>query len=456
MLNNIKTLRKHFLSGKTLDISHRLTCLTQFELMIDAYEDEMISAVYKDFKKPNFETLATEIVMLRKEISYFKKRLKKLVKPQKVTSSILNFPSTDYLVYKPYGVVLIIAPWNYPLLLSLQPLLAALVTGNCVVLKPSEYSTATSHLIYELIPKYFDENLVKIVLGGVDETSALLKNKFDKIFFTGSTTVGKIIYQAAAKYLTPVVLELGGKSPCVITKNANLKIAAKRIAFGKFVNAGQTCIAPDFIYIDKTIEDQFIAEFKLAIEQFYGENPENSTDFARIINQKNFNRLLNYLNDGEILIGGSSNPSDLYIEPTVLKVVDFNKDVMQNEIFGPVLPIITYQDISEVIVYNHNNPKPLAFYVFSDDTSEVNYLLNNCMFGGASINDCLTHIINHRLPFGGVGDSGMGNYHGKFSFEAFSHVSGVIYRANWLDFKIKYPPYKQKTFHLLKKITKYL
>ncbi len=451
-----QNLRNFFYTGKTLDSNHRMRCLQQFQKLLDNHKDEMITALKADFNKPGFETLVTEIVMLQKELNFFKKHLKKWIKPKTVFPSILNFPSKETIAYQPYGVVLIIAPWNYPLLLALQPVIAALAAGNCVVLKPSELTLNTSQLISKLISRYFSSEIIQVVQGGVEETTILLNYKFDKIFFTGSTSVGKIVHQAAAKNLTPVVLELGGKSPCVVTPSSNIPLAAKRIAFGKFVNAGQTCIAPDFIFIHPKVEKQFIEEMQKVLQTFYGENAETSPYFARIINEQHYHRIKQYVLNGEVLMGGQTNSKKRYIAPTLIKVTDFNDEVMQSEIFGPVLPILNYTDINEIIDYNHRNEKPLALYIFGEDTKEIDKLLNQSKYGGACVNDCLSHIINNKLPFGGIGASGFGNYHGKFSFEAFSQTKAVVYRKTWYDNQLKYPPYTQNKFKLLKRLFKFL
>lgn len=454
-METLQNLHNYFYSDKTLTYAHRKECLQQFQLLLNNHQQEMIDALQADFNKPEFETLVTEISMLQKELNYFKKHLKKWMQSKRVLSSFLNFPSKETYAYQPYGVVLIIAPWNYPLLLALQPLIAALAAGNCVVLKPSELTPNTSALLTKLVSKYFNPQFVQVVEGGVEETTKLLSYKFDKIFFTGSTAVGKIVHQAAAKNLTPVVLELGGKSPCIITSSANIPLAAKRIAFGKFVNAGQTCIAPDFVFIHPKVEKQFIAEMQKVLLTFYGEEPETSPNFARIINQQHFQRISQYVLNGNVLIGGKTNAKNRYISPTVLKVTDFKDEVMQHEIFGPVLPIINYNNINEIITHNHENEKPLAFYVFGEDTTEINTLLNRSKYGGACVNDCLSHIINNRLPFGGIGASGFGNYQGKFSYEAFSQTKAVVYRKTWYDNKLKYPPYTNNKLNLIKRLFKF-
>ena len=447
-------LRNYFNSGATLSHAHRKKCLQQFDSLLEKHRTDFFEALQLDFNKPVFETLATELGMLQKELKYLKKHLKLWTQPERVAATLLNFPSKEYKAYQPFGVVLIIAPWNYPLLLALQPVMAALAAGNCVVLKPSEHSAATSALLARLLPQYFDEGLVQVVEGDADVTANLLKQRFDKIFFTGSTKVGKMVYQAAAKNLTPMVLELGGKSPCIVTSNADIALAAKRIAFGKFVNAGQTCIAPDFVFIHQSVEAQFVAEMKKVVQQFYGVNPEESKDFARIINDMHYQRIKRFVLQSQVVLGGETNAKTRYIAPTLLKIHDRDAEVMNEEIFGPVLPLVNYETIDELITYNQAHPKPLAFYVFSSNKSEIQQLLQRCQYGGACINDCLSHILNSELPFGGFGESGLGNYHGRYSFKAFSQTKSVVYRNTWLDIPLKYPPYSKNKLNLLKRFFK--
>ena len=447
-------LRNYFNSGATLSHAHRKKCLQQFDSLLEKHRTDFFEALQLDFNKPVFETLATELGMLQKELKYLKKHLKLWTQPERVAATLLNFPSKEYKAYQPFGVVLIIAPWNYPLLLALQSVMAALAAGNCVVLNPSEHSAASSALLARLLPQYFDEGLVQVVEGDADVTANLLKQRFDKIFFTGSTKVGKMVYQAAAKNLTPVVLELGGKSPCIVTSNADIALAAKRIAFGKFVNAGQTCIAPDFVFIHQSVEAQFVAEMKKVVQQFYGVNPEESKDFARIINDMHYQRIKRFVLQSQVVLGGETNAKTRYIAPTLLKIHDRDAEVMNEEIFGPVLPLVNYETIDELIAYNQAHPKPLAFYVFSSNKSEIQQLLQRCQYGGACINDCLSHILNSELPFGGFGESGLGNYHGRYSFEAFSQTKSVVYRNTWLDIPLKYPPYSKNKLNLLKRFFK--
>lgn len=447
-------LRNYFNSGATLSYAHRKKCLQQFDSLLEKHRTDFFEALQLDFNKPVFETLATELGMLQKELKYLKKHLKLWTQPERVAATFLNFPSKEYKVYQPFGVVLVIAPWNYPLLLALQPVMAALAAGNCVVLKPSEHSAATSAVLARLLPRYFDEGLLQVVQGDADATTELLSQRFDKIFFTGSTKVGRMVYQAAAKSLTPVVLELGGKSPCIVTPDADIALAAKRIAFGKFLNAGQTCIAPDFVFIHQSVEAQFVAEMKKVVQQFYGVNPEESKDFARIINDMHYQRIKRFVLQSQVVLGGETNAKTRYIAPTLLKIHDRDAEVMNEEIFGPVLPLVNYETIDELITYNQAHPKPLAFYVFSSNKSEIQQLLQRCQYGGACINDCLSHILNSELPFGGFAESGLGNYHGRYSFEAFSHTKSVVFRNTWLDIPLKYPPYSKNKLNLLKRFFK--
>lgn len=448
--------RCFFYNGNTLSISYRKEALLKLKKSLEKHQDELIQAVYNDFKKSEFEVLLTEFAMLQLEIKNHLKNLYRWTKPQKVRASILNFPSSDFIYKQPYGVVLIISPWNYPLLLALQPMISAIAAGNCVILKPSEISVHTSKVLQKMISETFPQEYISVIKGDVQKTTEILENKFDKIFFTGSTSVGKIIQQKAAETLTPTVLELGGKSPCVITKSANLEIAAKRITFGKFVNAGQTCIAPDFIWIDEMIKDKFMAILKQTLIDFYGNEMQSNPDFPRIINQKQFLRLEKYLSDGKIYFGGKTDAVDNYIQPTILDDISFDDAIMQDEIFGPILPILTFKNLAEVIEHNHQNEKPLAMYFFTTKKSEIKNFMTQTQFGGGCVNDVLSHIINDKVPFGGFGASGLGNYHGKFGFDAFVHFKTIVHRKNWFDFKIKYAPYAKKSQIIKKFLFRFL
>jgi len=445
----VSAQRAFFKTGATLTYANRVEKLKLLKQVIEQRESEILDALYLDFKKPHYEGYMTELAMVYLELKNHIQHLKRWMKPLKVMPSLINFPSTDYVQKQPYGSVLIIAPWNYPFLLCIQPLLSAIAAGNVVVVKPSELTPQTSGVIQRILQQVFPASWVDVVQGGVPETTALLTHRFDFIFFTGSPKVGKIVHQAAAQFLTPTVLELGGKSPCVITPSANLELAVKRIVFGKWVNAGQTCVAPDFIWIHESVKERFLTLLVERIKTCYGENCENSTDYPRIINAKNFERLAKLLHAGTIYFGGKTNSADLYIEPTVLTDVSFGDDVMKEEIFGPILPVLTYTSIQEIVAHNQANEKPLAFYIFSSSKQEINTVVSQIQFGGGCANDVLSHLVNKNLPLGGFGNSGMGNYHGKFGFDTFSHARAFLKRGTWLDVPLKYAPYTEKMKKLI-------
>ena len=426
------------------DINYRKQTLIKLLNTIQIHEEEIIKALYDDFKKPAFEAVATEASYIEAELKYTIKNIHKWAKPTVVLPSFLNFPSTDFIYKEPFGKVLIIAPWNYPYQLALCPLIAAVASGNEVVLKPSELTPNTSKIISKIINEAFVKNHVTCIEGGVAITQELLSKRWDYIFFTGSVPVGKIIAKAAAENLTPVTLELGGKSPCIIDKSANLKLAAKRIVWGKFLNAGQTCIAPDYLLVHPTVKSKLIEHLKEEITNAYGENPENSPDFARIINEKNWKRLTAMLENETILIGGISNSIDYYISPTLLEEPKLDSIVMVDEIFGPILPILSFKTEEELKQIISNYEKPLSLYVFSDNKSFAKKIIEDFAFGGGCINDTLIHFTNKKLPFGGVGHSGIGGYHGKLSFDIFSHHKSIVKKANWLDIPTRYAPYEGK------------
>lgn len=419
------------------------------------YEDDIIEALNKDFKKPPFESVITETSFVISELKYTIKNINKWAKPKMVLPSLLNFPSTDYIYSEPYGKVLLISPWNYPYQLAICPLIAAVSAGNSVVLKPSELTENTSLILQKIITEVFTKNHVSIELGGVEVSQNLLAKRWDYIFFTGSVAVGKIVAKAAAQNLTPVTLELGGKNPCIVDETADIKLAAKRIIWGKIINAGQTCIAPDYILVDKNVKSILIEKLIIEIKNALGENPKNSIDFARIINLKNLKRQISLLENQNILFGGNYNENDFYLSPTLLDEPTMESAVMQNEIFGPILPIISYSEYSEIDAIISKFEKPLAAYLFSSDKKNIKQFLSKYSFGGGCINDTLIHFANHRLPFGGVGNSGIGAYHGKLSFDIFSHKKAIIQKATWLDIKLRYAPYKNK-FELIKKMLNWL
>lgn len=437
------------------DINFRKQTLVKLLISVQKHEEEIIKALYNDFKKPAFEAVVSETAYIVSELNHTIKNINKWAKPNMVLPSLLNFPSTDYIYKEPYGKVLIIAPWNYPYQLALCPLIAAVAAGNQVVVKPSELTPNTSRIVAKIISETFDENHVKCVEGGVEITQELLAQRWDYIFFTGSVAVGKIVAKAAAENLTPVTLELGGKNPCIIDATANLKLAAKRIVWGKFLNAGQTCIAPDYLLVSNKIKSAFIELIKKEIIDAYGENPETSPDFPRIINQKNWNRLTEMLKGESILAGGKSNIQDYYLAPTLLDEPSLDSLVMKDEIFGPILPVLSFENEADLVSIISRYEKPLSLYIFSNDNPFAKKIIQNYSFGGGCINDTVVYFSNKRLPFGGVGHSGIGAYHGKLSFSTFTHYKAIVKRANWLDISTRYAPYKGK-LKSVKKLFKWL
>ena len=426
------------------DIPFRKQALVKLLNCIQLHEEAIIEALHDDFKKPVFESVFSETSFIKAELHHTINNIHKWAKPQLVLPSLLNFPSTDFIYHEPYGKVLIIAPWNYPYQLVLSPMIAAVAAGNQVVVKPSELTPGTSKIIAKIIGETFDKNHVECLEGGVELTQQLLSQRWDYIFFTGSVAVGKLVAKAAAENLTPVTLELGGKNPCIIDEKANLKLAAKRIVWGKFLNAGQTCIAPDYILIHTHAKAKFITHLKEEITVAYGENPEASPDFARIINAKNWNRLLGLLEKETILWGGKSNEKDYYLSPTVLDEPKLDSPVMQQEIFGPILPLLAFANETDIERVISSYEKPLSLYVFSENKSFAKKIITQYAFGGGCINDTVVYFANKRLPFGGVGHSGIGAYHGKFAFATFSHHKPIVKKANWLDLPFRYAPYKGK------------
>ncbi|MFE3848684.1 aldehyde dehydrogenase [Flavobacterium sp. LB3P45] len=434
------------------NIASRKEALTKLLNVIITHENEIIEALYSDFRKPAFEAVLTETNYVISELKDTIKNLQKWAKPNRVFPSILNFPSTDYIYKEPYGKVLIIAPWNYPFQLALCPLISAVAAGNQVVLKPSELTPKTSEIITKIIEKTFPVNHVEVIEGGLEVSQNLLSRRWDYIFFTGSVPVGKIVAKAAAENLTPVTLELGGKNPCIIDNTANLKLAAKRIVWGKFINAGQTCIAPDYILIQKDMKNHFMEFMKLEITKAYGENPKSSPDYARIVNTKNWLRLANMIDDKKVIFGGQTDIDDRYISPTLIDEASVDTLIMQDEIFGPLLPILSYENDAEINTVISKYEKPLSLYVFTEDKKFAQKIIKQYSFGGGCINDTVVHFSNKRLPFGGVGHSGIGAYHGRLSFDTFSHKKAIVKKANWLDLPMRYAPYKDK----LKSIQKLL
>lgn len=438
--------------GEAKDYKFRIESLKSLKKSIKRYENEIYQALYKDLGKSFEESFLTEYNMVIGEIDFFIKNLKKLMETKKVSTPLITFKSKGEIYYEPYGHVLIISPWNYPFQLTFLPLVGAIAAGNTVLVKPSEFSVNTSELIEEILKKTFKDDHVSIVQGGVPETSFLLEFKFDYIFFTGSSQVGKIVMKAAAEHLTPTTLELGGKSPTIVCQDSDLKIAAKRIVWGKFTNAGQTCIAPDYLYVHKSVKKKLIKYMIKNIRDFYGEYPKKSSDYGRIITEKHLSRLVGFLNKEEVLFGGNYDLQEKYMEPTLLEIKDWDHPIMQEEIFGPLLPILEFESLSHISEEIKKRPKPLALYLFTKSDKNIDFILKEISFGGGCINDTILHLASDEMPFGGVGDSGMGSYHGKYSFETFSHQKSILNKNFKPDFDLRYPPYGKNIKRLQKMI----
>ena len=455
ILNIFNSQKEFFYSNKTKDINYRINNLKKLKNLIKENEQDIMDALYKDLRKSNFESYATEIGIVYDELNLHIKNLRKWSKREKRKSPIVHFPAKSYIYKDPYGVTLIIGPFNYPFQLVIAPLIGAISAGNCAIIKPSESTQNIALLLEKIINENFKENYIRVVnpLGGKDTVSYLLDLKFDYIFFTGSVSVGKIIMEKASKNLIPVTLELGGKSPCIVDNSAKLDLAAKRIVWGKFLNAGQTCVAPDYILVQKDIKEKLLKELKKELLLQFGSDIKSSSDFPRIVNKHSLLRLKNYLNDGEIYLGGSVDEKDLYLEPTILTNIKENSLIMEEEIFGPILPILEYSSLDEALTYVINKDKPLALYYFSEDSTSIEKALNSTTSGGVTINDTIIHVASSYLPFGGVGSSGMGAYHGKASFDVFTHKKSVIKRGTFIEFPIKFAPYNNK-INLLKKVMK--
>ena len=453
MHTQLEGLKHYFQSGATQSYSFRLLQLKRLKQVVLEHEKELYHALHADLKKSEEESWATEIGFFLNELNYTIDHLKEWMQPNSVPTNLLNQPSSCYTVREPLGVVCIIAPWNYPFQLLFTPMIGAIAGGNCVVLKPSEFAPATAAVMAKICKALFPENYILYVEGeGAQVLPAMFNSfRFDHIFYTGSTTVGRIIYQQAADKLVPVTLELGGKSPAVVAVDANMRVAARRIANSKFSNAGQMCVAPDYVLVPTAFKQTLIDELIKAIQQFYGEDTEASSGYGKIINEKQWQRLVSYFGDGKIIYGGKSNAASLHIEPTLLADVAIDSKIMQDEIFGPILPILTYDSNEEALEIIRRNPNPLAFYVFTNDAATEQYWLTNVPSGGACVNNTSWHLTNHALPFGGRGFSGMGGYHGKLSFDTFTHLKSVMKTPTWIDPDLKYPPYKGKGW-LLKKL----
>ena len=449
-------LQQHYFnSGTTRSIAFRVERLQQLKKAIIAYEKEIVAALFMDLRKSDFEAFGSEIGQVIKEIDFTIKHLHGWAKPQKVGTPMMFLPSTSKVYRDPLGIVLIIGPWNYPFLLTMSPLVSAIAGGNTVFIKPSEEAAHTALFIEKLIAKTFDREYIHVVQGvGADVIPVLMSQcRFDHVFFTGSTSVGQKIMELAAKKLVPVTLELGGKSPCIVDKSASLNYAAKKIAWSKLMNAGQTCVAPDYLLVHSSIKNELVKKIKANFTKMLGDDPRKSEDLGRIINNRRFNKLLSYLGQGNIVSGGRYDEADLYIEPTIIEHVGLQDSVMQDEIFGPILPVIVYDSKEEVVEWVEKNPFPLSLYVYAEDKSIQDYYIAKLRFGGCCINNGLIHLGNPHLPFGGVGPSGTGQYHGKFGFETFTRPKAVMHSKSWFDVPLWYAPFKGKA-QILRRIFK--
>lgn len=451
-----KLILKHkdfFDTGVTKDVNFRLEQLKKLKRAVEDREKQIMEALYKDLHKSEFESYLTEIGVVLSSISYFLKHLKKWAKVKKVKVPINQVGSKAYIYYEPYGTVLIIGPSNYPFQLVFEPLIGAIAAGNCAILKPSEQTPHTGKVIKEIITETFDENFISVVEGGKEITKSLINDRVDYIFFTGSVAVGKIIAEAAGRNLIPYTLELGGKSPCIVHNDANLEIAAKRIVWGKFVNNGQTCVAPDYLLVHKDVKDDLLVKIKKYIVELYGESPIDNNDYGRIVNQNQCRRLINLIDKNRVFVGGEYKEEECYISPTVIDNVNWEDEIMKDEIFGPIIPVIQYDCIESIIKKIKEREKPLALYIFTSTKEVEKRIINEISYGGGCVNDTLFHLINPNLPFGGVGASGIGAYHGKTSFETFSHKKSIVKKTTLFDFNIIFPPYKNK-LKIVKKLFK--
>ncbi len=449
-LEIINLQREYFFSNKTKSVKFRIEQLKKFRKILKDNESLLYDAIDKDFGKSKYETYLTELSLVYHEINLAIKKVRKWSRPKYVWTNLANFPGKSRIFPEPLGNSLVIGAWNYPYQLSLIPAITAIAAGNTVIIKPSELSEHTSAIMSKLINENFDSGLLYVKEGSVKETTELLEQRFDKIFFTGSTAVGRIIMQAAANHLTPVTLELGGKSPVFVFSDASLKMTAKRIAWGKFLNAGQTCVAPDYVLVHKDIKDKFLLEMKKQVELIHGNEPKGKETYVRIINKRHFDRLNELIHRDKIYYGGETDEEHLYISPTILDNISFDDKVMEDEIFGPILPIIEFDNLDDVIKKVKTKPNPLALYVFTKKRKIKKRLIKEISFGGGTINDTILHLSNSKLPFGGKGFSGTGNYHGKAGFDTFSHKKSILYKGLWFEPFLKYAPYNKFKMKLLK------
>jgi aldehyde dehydrogenase (NAD+) len=445
----IQGQRMYFEKGETKDLSFRLKQLRTLKRAIIKYEKEIMEAIKKDLNKDPFDAYATEIGIVIQEINYLIKHLPKWVGKKRARTPLANFLATSFTYAEPYGITLIMSPWNYPFQLAIAPLAGSIAAGNCAIIKPSAYSEYTSQVIDKLIKDCFDQQYITVIRGGRGANKSLLDQKFDYIFFTGSVAVGKIVMEAASKHLTPVTLELGGKSPCIVDETANIDLAAKRIIWGKFINAGQTCVAPDYLMVHHTVKNELIDRMKRVIKEFYGEAPCQNESYPQIINEKHFKRLVALLENEEIVFGGEFSEGKLKIAPTIVGNVAWDSPLMQEEIFGPILPIMEFDNLEDAISEINKGSKPLALYLFTTSKEKEDKVLRDISFGGGCINDTIMHLVTNHMPFGGVGESGMGRYHGKASFDTFSNYKSILKKSNLIDIPLRYPTHKN--LKLLKK-----
>lgn len=434
--------RAFFRTGKTLDVSYRIAHLKRLSAVIKAHEADIADALQKDLGKSAYESYMCETGLVLAELSYMIRRTRRYAKEKRVRTPLAQFASRSYQKPSPYGTVLIMSPWNYPLLLTLDPLIDAVAAGNTAVVKPSAYSPATSRIVSEIIAECFAPEYVTVVTGGREENSALLAQKFDFVFFTGSKTVGCEVLRHTAETLTPAVLELGGKSPCIVDASAKISLAAKRIVFGKFLNCGQTCVAPDYILCDRSIKDVLVSAIVSEIQKQFGASPLENPDYGKIISEKHFLRLSGLIDCEKVVFGGDTDAASCRIAPTVLDNVSFTDAVMQEEIFGPLLPVLTYDSFDEVVPLLEGREKPLALYIFSEDRSHIREITERLSFGGGCVNDVVIHLATSEMGFGGVGESGMGSYHGKIGFDTFSHTKSIVDKKTWMDLPMRYQPYR--------------
>jgi len=445
----VQAQRDFFNSGATRDVKFRIEALKKLKNMLEINEDKILKALNADLRKPALEVYATEMGVLISEIAYNLSHIRSWVRPQRVPTALFFMPGKSRIYNEPYGVTLTIGPWNFPIKNLFGPALGAMTAGNTCVLKPSEGAPHTSKVIAEMVSDHFDGNYIKVVEGGVPETTELLKERFNYVFFTGGTEIGRIVYQAAAKNLTPVTLELGGKSPAIVDDDYNIDVTARRIAWGKFLNAGQVCIAPDYVLVNKKVKSKLVSLLKDMVKEFYGDDPAQSPDFARIVNDKHFNRVKNLI-EGDVVIGGESDEKERYIAPTIIDNVKWEDKIMQEEVFGPVLPILEYDDIDDAIEMINKREKPLALYLFSKSFNNRDKVVKSTSSGGVCINETIMNFGSVSLPFGGVGNSGFGAYNGKIGFDTFSHQKGVMTKSFLFDVKQKYPPYTTGKFNFIK------